>query len=107
MLTFLAALMCVFFDDTNLATMVSLGIVVGLLFITVVLLLYLEGEGTVAGDQSMYKRLFAAFADWMRSLVWCREEADESGRISKWGRRWRELNLRRKSSKASSQITVA
>ena len=49
MLTFLMALLFVFFEDTSLATKLSMGIVVAFLGVTVLLLLYLEGERTVAG----------------------------------------------------------
>ena len=60
--------MCVFFNDTNLATILSLSLVVGFLFLTVILLLYLEGEGNVSGDGSTYVRLCQMYTKWLRSL---------------------------------------
>lgn len=77
MLTFLAALMCVFFDGTNLATLVSMGLVVGFLFVTVVLLLHLEGEGTFSGDGSVYMRLYTRSSEWLQSL-WKRQDTEGS-----------------------------
>lgn len=106
-LTFLAALMFIFFDRTNFATSLSLGIVVGLLFVTVLLLLYLEGEGTVSGEESTYTRLYAACIRWLR-MLWKGEQKEEdvATGVAKWGKLWRELRLRRKFSATSSEETM-
>ena len=99
--------MFVFFDRTNFATNLSLGIVVGLVFVTVLLLLYLEGEGTVSGEASTYMRLYAAYIQWFRT-IWERKQEEEkiSTGVAKWGKLWRELRLRRKFPATGSDETM-
>ena len=66
MLTFLAAMMFVFFDDTSTATRISVGVVLAILGVMIALLLYLERESTISGEGS-YIRLFTFFRDTLKS----------------------------------------
>ncbi|KIP12134.1 hypothetical protein PHLGIDRAFT_113920 [Phlebiopsis gigantea 11061_1 CR5-6] len=66
MLTFLAAMMFVFFDDTSAATRISVGVVLAVLGVMIALLLYLERESTISGEGS-YIRLFNFFRETLKS----------------------------------------
>lgn len=70
MLTFLAAMMAVFFDDTALATRVALGVLFGLISMVLVLLLYLEAEGTARGAFETLRLagiVFNAVSSWWKA----------------------------------------
>lgn len=71
MITFLAALTYVFFDRTNTPTKIALGIVLGLLFAIVGLLLYLEREGTVSTGFQSWKALLGLMQSvWQILAKW-------------------------------------
>ncbi|EKM58104.1 uncharacterized protein PHACADRAFT_252136 [Phanerochaete carnosa HHB-10118-sp] len=67
MVTFLVALMFVFFADSSVATKVAMGVIVGFMAVVVILLLYLESEGTIA-EQSPLPRGWALLAKTLRSF---------------------------------------
>lgn len=67
MVTFLVALLFVFFEDSSVATKVAMGAIVGFMGVVVILLLYLESEGTIA-EQSPFPRAWALLAKTLRSL---------------------------------------
>lgn len=93
MLTFLAAMMAVFFDGTNSATRIAISSVLLVLLVMIALLLYLERDNTVSGDSgSPYMRLFRFFSDMIRS--W-RDRGEEQKAV------WRRI-LRRRQESAES-----
>lgn len=67
MLTFLIALLFVFFAHTSIATKVAMGIITAFLGTTVILLLYLEGEGTIL-EQNPFPRAWSLLSRTLRSL---------------------------------------
>ncbi|EKM58098.1 uncharacterized protein PHACADRAFT_252123 [Phanerochaete carnosa HHB-10118-sp] len=67
MVTFLVALMFVFFENSSVATKVAMGAVVGFMGVVVILLLYLEGEGTIA-ERSPFSHVWALLAETLCSL---------------------------------------
>ena len=70
MLTFLAAMMAVFFDDTSSATRISISSILLILLVMITLLLYLERDGTVSDDDSSpYTRLYRLLAENIQAWV--------------------------------------
>jgi hypothetical protein len=65
MLTFLAALIYVFFAETSVATRAALGVVFGFLIVAVGLLLYLEREGTVS-NEALFSQPWQLFLKWVQ-----------------------------------------
>ena len=63
MLTFLVALMVVFFDGTNSATRISVSLVLLILVMMIALLLYLERDNTVSGETSPYMGIYRLIED--------------------------------------------
>ena len=58
MLTFLAAMMAVFFDNTSSVTRIVISSVLLILLVMVSLLLYLERDNTVSSSDSAYMHIF-------------------------------------------------
>ncbi|EKM58103.1 uncharacterized protein PHACADRAFT_206944 [Phanerochaete carnosa HHB-10118-sp] len=93
MLTFLMALMFVFFERTGLSTKLPMATVLGFLFVTVLLLLYFEGEGTIS-ELSPFANSRSLLTKTARdSLSSCRQwwarifghsPPDESLKLSEW-----------------------
>ena len=107
MITFLAALVFVFFDDTSVATRVSLGVVLGLLLSMVGLLLYLEREGTISNEGS-YFRHWQAFLRWARSLWGRRQRGTRVFRLPRWTeKKQSESDMEKHASRANSFDTVS
>ncbi|GJE96879.1 hypothetical protein PsYK624_130870 [Phanerochaete sordida] len=79
MITFLAAMMAVFFDHTALATRIALGVLLLLLLLVLVLLLYLESEGTI---RSTFNSFGLARRLWWNASEWYTTHLPRFGRRS-------------------------
>ena len=100
MLTFLVALMFVFFEDTSVATKIAMGVVTGFLGVTVLLLLYLESEGTIT--ETEFPRVWSLLVEkihaWRRR--WLAKDTET-------GERWRLRIRRQRNESVSSSVTLA
>jgi hypothetical protein len=83
MITFLAALLYVFFADTSIATRAALGVIMSFLVLTVGLLLYLEREGTVKNEAQL-SQPWQLFLAWTRA-TFTRKEDKDTNADTKWG----------------------
>lgn len=72
MITFLAAMVFVFFDKTNLATQIALGAILGVLALLIVILLYMEWEG-----QSPLAGLRECWSSWIHYVQSYRQRRTE------------------------------
>lgn len=100
MLTFLVALMFVFFEDTSVATKIAMGVVTGFLGVTVLLLLYLESEGTITETEfpRVWSLLVEKIQAWRRKWLF---------KDSKTGDRWRLRERHARNDSLSSSATLA
>lgn len=72
MITFLAAMVFVFFDKTNLATQIALGAILAVLALLIVILLYMEWEG-----QSPLAGFRECWTSWLQYVKTFRERRRE------------------------------
>lgn len=82
MLTFLAAMMFVFFDNTDAPTKISLSVVLGILGVMIIMLLYLERENTVSGEGS-YTLLFTFLKKNINSW-WSKRQRKQDEQKKTW-----------------------
>ncbi|GJE94787.1 hypothetical protein PsYK624_109600 [Phanerochaete sordida] len=88
MITFLIALLFVFFERTSIATRIAMGVVTGSLGLMVLLLLYLESEGTVVETSTQLPKVLRLLGDKLRTLrERCSSKNPGGDRIPRFGRR--------------------
>lgn len=96
MLTFLAAMMFVFFDNTDAPTKISISVVLAVLGVMIVLLLYLERGNNVSGETS-YIRLFTFLRERFNSWWDSRKPQEDEQKKT-----WRDWIFRREPCKRHS-----